>query len=386
MNRIPLGYFLIAGLIFWGLPDCFFAGPSAILYTVVAVLPIWAVCHYSKPVEPRPPRRFSRATCTVLAGFAIIYIAWDALLGRKLFQMNMFLFHSAALSREIQQLNSGISKGGGIAALLGYILALMPFALIDAGRETARQRRWILWGIALLLLFYYSGAGRSFVMMAVVSIVLATSQSKRRLFIGGVLALGFFLLASSLRGDSAHGGNPVLSGTVFPFINLGLMLHAHCGTAPWYSYVGAFFKKFVPAFLYPKKVFSFNMEMSLCLYPTANNTVRSVSVFTWLGEIYYYKPSLVTALVAGIILAVLARAVDRRLVRNAMYSARLFAGFICFYLPRSRTQDIFTYLIAQLIFLIVVWPNLCNLTRNLYKFLMPAHNSGVAAAAERDTS
>jgi hypothetical protein len=185
------------------------------------------------------------------------------------------------------------------------------------------------------------------------------------------LALGVFSLASIVRGDTANTQSPLLSGIVTPYINLGLMLNAHCGTAPWYSFLLEFMKKFMPAFLIPKKVFSFNMEMSLCLYPSADNTVESVSVFTWLGEIYYYTPPLLTSLLAGGLLGALAHAVDRKLVRNQMYSARLLGGLLCFYLPRSRTQDIFTFLIAQFIFLAIFWPQLCNLTRSLHRFVLP---------------
>jgi uncharacterized membrane-anchored protein len=155
------------------------------------------------------------------------------------------------------------------------------------------------------------------------------------------------------------------------------MLNKNCGSAPWYSFLAEFLKKFLPAFLFPKTVFSFNMEMSLCIYPNADNTVGAVSVFTWLGEIFYYTPSLLTALLAGGLLGFLARAVDRRFVRNQMHSARLFACFICIHLPRSRTQDLFTFLIAQFIFLALVWPQLCSLLRTLRRFLMPARSIGL---------
>jgi hypothetical protein len=169
----------------------------------------------------------------------------------------------------------------------------------------------------------------------------------------------------------------LFDGIVWPFINLGLMLNGNCGSAPWYSFIAEFLKKFLPTFLIPKTIFSFNLEMHLCLYPSADNTVTAVSIFTWLGEIFYYKPSLLTALIAGCLLGIMARAVDRRFVRYHMYSARLFAGLFSIFLLRSRSQDVFTLLIAQLIFLIFFWPHICGLTRILRRFLIPAHPVGI---------
>jgi hypothetical protein len=371
MTRISLGHFIIAGLVFWGLPGVFVAGPSAIVYTVACVLPVWWFCRHDTEPVVAPARRLSTATCAVLTVFSLAYLAGDATIGRQLLQQNMFLFHSAGMAHEVDAINSNVSMGGGLADLLGYIFVLLPLGLIDATRNTSHQGRWILWAVALLLLFYDTGAGRGFVLMVVAAIVLGRTSDWRRMVIGIALALGVFSLASIFRGDTANTQSPLLSGIVTPYINLGLMLNAHCGTAPWYSFLLEFMKKFMPAFLIPKKVFSFNMEMSLCLYPSADNTVESVSVFTWLGEIYYYTPPLLTSLLAGGLLGALAHAVDRKLVRNQMYSARLLGGLLCFYLPRSRTQDIFTFLIAQFIFLAIFWPQLCNLTRSLHRFVLP---------------
>lgn len=372
MSRIPLGYYLIIGLLFWGLPAVIVAGPRAIEYSIAAVLPIWWLCR--KPARPdthAPLQSVSSRTCAVLASFSVLYFLWDAIFGRQLLQFNMFLFGKAGADQLIQDYNTSIGKAGGLADLLGYIFALLPLALVDTARDTPRYGRWALWAIALVGLFYEAGSGRGFVLMVVMAIVFGRSAGWRRIVVGVGIALCIFLIASTLRaGGSDAAGNPVLSGTITPFINLGLMLNTHCGTAPWYDFVIEFLKKFVPGFLIPKTVFSFNMEMSLCIYPSMDNTVASVSIFTWLGEIFYYTPSLLTALCAGGLLGALARVVDRRLVRNQMYSARLFAGLLCLLMPRSRSLDILTFLIAQFVFLVLIWPYLRSLTRILYRFLI----------------
>jgi hypothetical protein len=245
--------------------------------------------------------------------------------------------------------------------------------MIDATRRTSRYGVWVLWIAAILLLFYETTSGRSFFMMAVMAIFLGRTSDWRRITLAGLIAIGAFFVASSFRGDLAATQNPLANGTVFPFINLALMLHANCGTAPWYAFIAEFLKKFVPGFLLPKTIFPFNLQMSLCIYPSADNTVSAISIFTWLGEIFYYTPSLLTAFLAGLILGLLGRLVDRRLVVNQLYSVRVFVGLMCILLPRSRTQDEFSLLIAQVVFLFIVWPQLCNLPRNLRMLLVPNH-------------
>lgn len=382
MSRIPLGYYLILGLLFWGLPAAVVVGPRAIEYSIAAVLPIWLLCRKTPHPESVRLESVSGRTCVVLASFSVLYFIWDAALGRQLLQFNMFLFGKAGADQLIQDYNTGVGKGGGLADLLGYVFTLLPLALVDTARDTPRYGRWALWGIALAGLFYEAGSGRGFVLMVVMAIVFGRSANWRRIVVGAGLGVIVFLIASTLRaGGSSTAGNPVLSGTITPFINLGLMVNSHCGTAPWYSFVVEFLKKFIPAFLIPKTIFSFNMEMSLCIYPSMDNTVDSVSIFTWLGEIFYYTPSLLTALCAGGLLGALTRVVDRRLIRNQMYSARLFAGLLCILMPRSRSLDILTFLIAQLIFLVLIWPYLRNLTRILYRFLIAPPSGAIVPGA-----
>jgi hypothetical protein len=373
MTRLCLGHFIIVGLLFWGLPAFFVVGPLAILYTIAAVLPVWWFCLR----DSHPPvvlnRHISTLTCAVLAGFSVVYLIGDALFGRKLLQFNMFLFRDVGAARIIEESNAGMSKGVGVADLLGIILFLLPFCLIDAARNTSRYGRWILWAIVILFIFYQSGSGRGTLMMAVFAIALGRRLDWRLILVAAASALAAFALASNFRGDSAGAENPLLSGITWPFINLALMQNAHCGTAPWYSFLAEFLKKFLPAFLFPKTIFSFNMEMSLCVYPSVYNMVDSISIYTWLGEIFYYKPSLLTALLAGSLMGIMAHEVDRRFVRNQMYSARLFAGLMCIQFLRSRTQDMFTFLIAQFIFLAIFWPQICGLTRTSGRFLIPPH-------------
>jgi hypothetical protein len=139
---------------------------------------------------------------------------------------------------------------------------------------------------------------------------------------------------------------------------------SNCGSAMWYQFVAEFFKKFIPAFLFPKSIYSFNVQTSLCIYPNADDTVSSVSIFTWLGEIYYYRPSILTAISAGVMLGAMGRLIERQLIKNRLPVSRVAIGFACIIMLRSRTLDVLTYLIGELIFLLF-WPHLRRLAKYL---------------------
>src|SRR5205085_3104470 len=158
---------------------------------------------------------------------------------------------------------------------------------------------------------------------------------------------------------------------VFPFINLSMLLNTDCGSGHWYGFVAEFFKKFLPASIFPKTVFTFNVEMTSCIYPFFGKAPESISIFTYLGEIVYYKPSILTAFAAGTLIGVLARVVDGRLVRYGLSTARVFAGLLCVVLLRSRLQDVLSFLLSQLAF-VLLWPVLCSLARLLHAICAPS--------------
>ncbi len=388
MSRISLNDFILAGLLVWGIPAAFVAGPVALVYILAAALPVWLFRLRNGAALAPPEQRFSSATGTVLASFALIYLLCDAIFGLQFWRVNLFLFGAEGTGRLVEQTVLSMGKGGGVAYLLYGILFLLPFASFDAARNMPRAIRYVLWAIAALFVVYEMGSGRAFLFLSVLCIVLGQTSNWRRILVGAVLALAAFGAASAIRGDLAGPGTqtPLLQQLVAPFVNLALLTHSSCGSAPWYSFIAEFFKKLIPAFLFPKTVFSFNAEMSLCIYPSDPNLTNGVSVFTWLGEIFYYRPSLVTALIAGLILGALGRVVDRLLIRNGLQTARNMAGFLCFLLPRSRTQDLFSFLLAQLIFFLIFWPALCGLPRYLRRFLIAPHSAPPAGEPSGDAA
>lgn len=385
MNRRSLGFYLVAGLAFWGLPAVLVAGYSAIVYTFAAALPVWLF--FLRPAQMKSgegaSNRLGSTAVTLLAGFAILYVVTDALFGQKLLQSNLFIVGAKSVEQVVDVANSGVSEGRGVIVLIGNIIGLLPFCLIDATSQTSRTGRIALWFAALVMLFYGVTSSRGALILCVLTIFLGKSSNWRRALVGGSIAFLLFALASQLRGDYGNsGGSPLWDAVSGPYINLALMQASHCGSAAWYQFVGEFFKKFIPAFIYPKNIYSFNIETSLCIYPSLDNNVAAVSIFTWLGEIYYYTPSILTAISAGTLLGGMGRIVDQQLTKNRLPVSRVAIGFACMTMLRSRTLDVLSYLIGQSIFLLC-WPHLRNLARYLRRYLS-VPNAQQFAEPEKD--
>lgn len=366
MNHLSVGHFIIIGLLFWGLPGVFVVGPQAILYTLAAVLFVWLLSRRSPAMGlgTEPGHRTGSTATFILVACALTYFVGDAIFGQKLLAINLFLHGVTAVDRVVDQANLGVSQGRGAVALLGTIIGLLPFCLIDVAGKARRFERWALWSAAILLLFYGVTTSRGAVIISILTVVMGKTSNWRRISLAGGVAFGLFTLASVVRGDLATSHNPLGEAIEAPYVNLLLMRAAHCGSAPWYNYVAEFFKKFIPSFIYPKSIYSFNTETSLCIYPSADNNIVSVSIFTWLGEIFYYTPSILTAMCAGTLLGGMGRLVNRQLVRYELPCARIATGFAIIILLRSRSQDVLSYLIAQLIFLLL-WPHLLRLSKYL---------------------
>jgi hypothetical protein len=373
MNRLSVGYFIIIGLFFWGLPAVAVVGPEAILYTLAAAIPVWLLSRRGPATNQNtsPTGRIGSTTTFILVSLALVYLVGDALFGQKLLAINLFLHGVTAVDRVVDQANMSISQGRGFVVLLGVIIGPLPYCMIDVADKAGRLERWALWSAAILLLFYGVTTSRGAVIISILTIVMGKTSSWRRIGIAGGIAFGIFILASALRGDLATSHNPLAEAFGAPYVNLLLMRGAHCGSAPWYNYIAEFFKKFVPSFVYPKSIYSFNMETTLCIYPTADNAVTSISIFTWLGEVFYYTPSILTAICSGILMGAMGLVVNRQLVRNELRCARIAIGFAIIILLRSRSQDVLTYLIAQAIFLLI-WPHLYRMSKYLRHCVSPS--------------
>ncbi len=355
MNRISLAQFIIFGLLAWGLPAFLVAGPKALILTLACVLPVWWINRGAKPAQVSTPD-ISPTVCALVSGLALVYVLWDMFFGRRNISDNIFLQGRDAFEISVDQINANISKGRGFVELLGSVMLYLPFCLVDLSSKIPRGWRRVIWCVAGLCIFNEVGAGRTYLLLAAGALAAGRVTNPRRLIWVGAAMLAAFAVASYARGDFSQSvfSNPLFDGVAFPYINLGLLINDGCAEGAWYGYLAAFFNKFLPAFIFSKHVFSFNVEMSMCIYPWMESGVTSASIFTYLGEFFYYRPPIVTALIAGVLLGILARIMDHFLIQRNLLTTRLFAGLGSVAMLRSRSQDLLSSLLSLGIFLVMV--------------------------------
>ena len=345
-----LHYYILIGLLGWGLPAVAVVGPQAFVWVIAAALPVWLA---SRRVGAR--RELPKAVdapVALLGVLAILYVALDATLGRQKLAANMFL-SPMALDVTIASINQNVSQGRGVVELVGALSIFIPFALCDLARSLeSRRSRLVLRVVAGLFIFYEVGVSRGYAVMSVAALMLGAKATRARLASAGLFSLAVFSVSSMIRGDFGEVtySNPLFDGVVWPYVNLEFLLKADCGNASWTDFLLECVKKIVPAFLFPKEVYSFNVEMTRCVYPSFANYVESVSIFTYLGEFVYYSPSVVTALVAGLALASLCTIAEAMLMRYGVMSTRMFAGLMCIVLLRSRVLDVASFLLFLIAF------------------------------------
>jgi hypothetical protein len=360
MKSLSIPHYVLLGLLAWGLPAMLVSGGSALIITICTALPVWFFSKRSNSISVGLSRNVRTDRLIIVILLTFIYLFLDAFIGREKLDINLFLAHTATRTF-IDNANDTVSQGRGLIDLFGAMMVVLPFALIDTARLAPVTVRIVMWFMAIVYIFYDTGISRGYLLMAVLSIFLGRTFKVKNLFISVIVALSAFFAASSVRGDfdELAFSNPLFDGIAWPYINLGLLLESNCGKADWFNFITEFTKKFLPSFLVPKEIFSFNIEMTRCIYPSFIETVNSISIFTWLGEMYYYGPSVLTSIIAGVLLALLSRLVDARLHLMQMYSLRVFVGLMCIVLLRSRIQDVFSFLLLLFLYL-AAWQTLVN--------------------------
>jgi hypothetical protein len=263
-------------------------------------------------------------------------------------------FASDSIDALVISIDEQRGQGRGVFELLGSIFLFAPFFLFDFGQRSSMLRKFLFFGLAFLLVMNELQASRGYLLMAVLSFSLAGKyMSVRRLFYAICLAICFFIMGSWFRGDFniVSYSNPLFDGIVWPFINLGLLLEAECGDASYLDFLSQTIQKIIPSFIYVKDIISFNVLASECIYNKSLESLGSVSVFTYLAELNFYKPSILVAATAGSFICFASTTLDSYFSRNKLYSSQIFLGLLVILLLRSRILDVFSFFLAMILFI-----------------------------------
>jgi hypothetical protein len=365
---LSLEKYLLIGFLFWGLP-------AVIIYPVLVpgfigvLIPFCAWPMMRKKGKQVILNNNYQEKRQILLSFflfvSLVYLIIDAIYGRQKFAQNLFLV-SFAVDSVVTNAEEMTGKGRGIFDLLGAIMIFLPFALLDVCRK---RKDWLsIFGLMFVLvyIFYEAGISRGYVLVAIFSVLIGSATNKRNIYFSLIGALFFFGLASFWRGDADNFSiiDPFFDAIAWPYINLGIYLDKDCGSSNLFEMLLQIIQKFIPSFIIEKNVFSFNIEMTKCIYPSMEKGISSISIYTYMAELDYYGIGVVSGIIASCLLLLFSVPLNKILETENLRTLKLFVGLMLIILLRSRILDVFSILIALFIFLMFFKINSPKILRN----------------------
>lgn len=343
------------GLIAWGVPAVFLF-PQELLAIFSCCLAGYALTRITLVKKATFKERKSVFNFPdLIFFFSILFLIVDISVGRQAYLNNLF-FGSESISQYVSAADDLRGKGRGFFDLLGTIFIFAPFFLFDFGKTSTGTRKYLFIGLAFILFMNEVQASRGYLLMAILSFFLAGRYfSIRRVFLAVCVAVVFFMIGSWYRGDFevVSYSNPLIDGLAWPYVNLGLYFGAECGSASLLEFLQQIGQKILPSFIVDKEVLSLNLVVSECIYNSSIMEIGSVSVFTYLAELHYYKPGWIVAITAGSLLCLANSYLDSYFSRHRTYSAQIFMGLFVILLLRSRILDVFSFFLALLLFIVI---------------------------------
>jgi len=365
---LSLEKYLLIGFLFWGLP-------AVIIYPVLVpgfigiLIPFFAWPMMRKKGKQVILNNNYQEKRQILLSFflfvSLVYLIIDAIYGRQKFAQNLFLV-SLAVDSVVTNAEEMMGKGRGIFDLLGAIMIFLPFSLLDVCRK---RKDWLsIFGLmfALVYILYEVGISRGYVLVAIFSVLIASTTNKRNIYFSLIGALFFFGLASFWRGDADNFSitDPLFEAIAWPYINLGIYLDKDCGSSNLFEMLLQIIQKFIPSFIIEKNVFSFNIEMTKCIYPSMEESISSISIYTYMAELDYYGIGVVSGIIVSCLLLLFSVPLNKILETENLRTLKLFVGLMLIMLLRSRILDVFSILIALFIFLMFFKINSPKILRN----------------------
>jgi hypothetical protein len=359
MNKFIIGLslekYLLIGLLFWGLP-------AVIIYPVLVpgfigiLIPfyVWPMMRQKRKqvILNNNYQGKRRILLSFFLFISVSYLIIDAIYGRQKLSQNLFLT-SFAVDSVVTNAEEMIGKGRGMFDLLGAIMIFLPFALLDVCKK---RKDWLsIFGLILVVtyVFYETGVSRGYFLVAIFSLLIASGSNNRNIFFALLGAFIFFGLASFWRGDADNFSiiEPFFEAIAWPYINLGIYLEKGCGSSNIYEMLLQVIQKFAPSFIIEKNIFSFNIEITKCIYPSMEKSISSISIYTYMAELHYYGIGVVSGIIVSCLLLLFSIPLSNILETENLHTLKLFVGLMLIILLRSRILDIFSILIALFIFL-----------------------------------
>lgn len=343
-------YLLIikSSFLFWGGVCSIFVGLKALLIGLV----FFIFCCSFKSHNSNSSEKVSSLNLKILIAILISIVVFK--LPEFLQSLSSFFSHDA-VNKVIEDANNNISKGRSFFELFSLFTSLIPFIILDSRSQLGVRTKRFIYFLIVVNFIIVSGISRGMVSIIIISIVLPQINNLKKIVIFGSIFVLFYHFISIYRDgtDNNYIVNPVVDSFVFPGFNLAL-LNAKQVYLSSIDYISQFFLKFVPSFLFDKNIFSFNIEMTKIIYPFMGDEVSSISVFTYLGDLFVYKPLILTLIFSIIVVRFILKYIIYYISKYQFKITSIYIALYCFIALRSRIYDLLSTLILYLFLLIII--------------------------------
>lgn len=242
----------------------------------------------------------------------------------------------------VSEYNKTEGYGRSASSLLDSILSFAPIVILAS--DLNKKYRYLLYfvviipfiGISRGLLFFYLT-------------VFFLTEIKFNFFKWLIIIVSIYSIiswVSVLRDgvDSGYNANPFIDSFLAPVINLTLLFEKDITIFSSFEYFTQIIQKPIPSFIIDKNVLATNLIYTRALY----DKVETISVFTYLPEIYFFgKNSFIQAFLVSIYFFVLVKVVNA-VTKRSKYFYYAFA-FLFVILLRSRFLDVISFSLAMII-------------------------------------
>ncbi len=352
--KLNLRHYLVVGLVFWGCIAMLFTDFSMILpLSLLIGLIFFPKTHIQKQDE------FEIGKNKLILYIIVICVVYliDALFLRQKWKYNMLITNSAkAVEFFVDASNISLGKGRGFWDLFMNTFLIAPFVLVDFVKKRDTLFKVVGYCLFTLILIYETGISRGFLFTGILALVLSRKPKIKHIFFMMLPFYFLFTIVSELRdkGQASYMTNEFFDAFLFPGLNLNLLVNNIAKYSSSFDYFLEIIKKIIPSFIYPKEIFSFNIELTQVIYPHMGDEVSSISVFTYVSELIYFKPAIITAAIAGIVFRFLTYHLMKLFRVLNLQVTESYLGIMSITLLRSRTLDVVSLYLFAIIFLIFI--------------------------------
>lgn len=321
-------------LFFWGilpiLPICFYHGVD-IIYPLI----FFFCLVFLMTKKFKSPTDHTFRISKLLIVFVLFYVFF------QIFFNNSIPFFDTVES-VVSKYEKTDGYGRSASSLLDLILSFVPIVILSS--DLNKKNKYLLYFIVIIP-FIGISRGMLFFYLTVFFLTEIKFNFFKWLIII-VLIYSIIFSVSILRDglESGYNANPFIDSFLAPVTNFNLLFQKDITIFSSFEYFTQIIQKPIPSFIIDKNVLSTNLIYTRALY----DKVETISVFTYLPEIYFFGENpFIQAFLVSIYFFVLVKVVNAVTKRSKYF----YFAFACLFiiLLRSRFLDVISFSLAMII-------------------------------------